>query len=138
MPSTPQNKVLKESLELEKKLKKKEEEDVVQRLVAELEKGGLAISTLKKTLRRLNRGEVQTLLITRYFSTPGRICPRCHFLFVDEPRCPSCQKKTDPLVDIIDEAVEAAMDNNCQVKHINSPSRLDRYGKIGALLRYKT
>ena len=33
--------------------------------------------------------------------------------------------------------VEAAMDKKCQVKHINSPSKLDRYGKIGALLRYK-
>jgi len=138
MPSDSPTTVLKESLGLEKKLKKQEENEIVHRLVSELEKGGLATSGLIKTLRSLNRGEVQTLVTTRYFSKPGRICPKCHFLFVDEPCCPSCQRKTDPLVDVIDEAVEAAMDKNCGVRHIISPSKLDRYGKIGAFLRYKT
>lgn len=137
-PSDSQNKVLKESLELEKKLKKREEDEIVLRLVSELEKGGLAASGLKETLRSLNRGEVQTLVITRNFSKQGRICPKCRFLSVDELRCPSCQVKTDIVVDVIDEAVEAAIDKNCQVKHIGAPSKLNRYGKIGAFLRYKT
>ena len=137
MPNASPGKVLTESAELEKKLKAREEEESVQSFVSELEKGGLAVSTLKRTLRSLNRGEAQTLLVTRYFSKPGRTCPRCHFLFVDEARCPSCQMKTEPFLDIIDEAVEAALDKKCQVKHINPPSKLDRYGKIGALLRYK-
>ncbi len=42
------------------------------------------------------------------------------------------------MLDIIDEAVEAAMDKNCQVKHVTPPSPLNKYGKIGAFLRYKT
>jgi peptide subunit release factor 1 (eRF1) len=138
MPSDSPSAVLKESLGLEKKLKKGEEDEIVHALVSELEKGGLATSGLKRTLRGLNRGEVQTLITTSNFSKPGRICPKCHFLFVDELRCPSCKRKTDPRVDVIDEAVEAAMDKNCQVKHIIPPSKLDRYGKIGAFLRYKT
>ena len=138
MPSDSPSAVLKESLGLEKKLKKGEEDEIVHALVSELEKGGLATSGLKRTLRGLNRGEVQTLITTSNFSKPGRICPKCHFLFVDELRCPSCKRKTDPRVDVIDEAVEAAMDKNCQVRHIIPPSKLDRYGKIGAFLRYKT
>jgi peptide subunit release factor 1 (eRF1) len=138
MPSDSPSTVLKESLGLEKKLKKGEEDEIVHALVSELEKGGLATSGLKRTLRGLNRGEVQTLITTSNFSKPGRICPKCHFLFVDELRCPSCKRKTDPRVDVIDEAVEAAMDKNCQVRHIIPPSKLDRYGKIGAFLRYKT
>jgi peptide subunit release factor 1 (eRF1) len=138
MPGDSSATVLKESLELEKKLKKGEDDEIVNRLVSELEKGGLATSGLKRTLQSLNKGEVQTLITTRYFSKPGRICPKCHFLYVDELRCPSCQRKTDPLVDVIDEAVEAGMDKNCQVIHIIPPSKLDRFGKIGAFLRYKT
>ena len=138
MPSDSPSAVLKESLGLEKKLKKGEEDEIVHALVSELEKGGLATSGLKRTLRGLNRGEVQTLITTSNFSKPGGICPKCHFLFVDELRCPSCKRKTDPRVDVIDEAVEAAMDKNCQVRHIIPPSKLDRYGKIGAFLRYKT
>lgn len=138
MPGDSPAAVLKESVKLEKKLKKEEEDEIVRRLVSELEKGGLATSGLKRTLRSLNRGEVQTLITTRNFSKPGRICPKCNFLYVEELRCSSCKRKTEPLVDVIDEAVEAAMDKNCQVKHILPPSRLDRFGKIGAFLRYKT
>lgn len=138
MPGDTQAKLLKESLELEKKLKKLEEVVIVPRLISELEKGGLATSGLKQTLRSLNQSEVQTLVVTRNFSQTGRKCPKCHFLFVDELKCPSCQRKTDKMLDIIDEAVEAAMDKNCQVKHITPPSKLNRYGMIGAFLRYKT
>lgn len=137
-PGNSLDKILKETVELEKKLKNEEEDELVYRFVSELEKGGRAISGLKNTLRRLNRGEVQTLLITRNFSMPGRICPKCHSLYVDELRCPSCRTKTDSVVDVIDEAVELAMDKNGQVKHITPPSRLNRYGKFGAFLRYKT
>ncbi|MFB0565507.1 MAG: hypothetical protein ACETWK_07495 [Candidatus Aminicenantaceae bacterium] len=132
------DKVLKESLQLEKKLKKEEEDEIIDQLISELEKGGLAISGVKDTLKKLNRGEVQTLVITRNFAKPGKICPRCNFLFLDELRCPSCRIKTERVVDVIDEAVEASMDKKSRVKHINPPSKLRRYGNIGAFLRYKT
>ena len=33
--------------------------------------------------------------------------------------------------------IEAAFRENAVVRHITPPSRLDHYGKIGALLRYK-
>jgi len=137
-PSDSDDKILKETQELEKKLKKEEEDEIISRYVSELEKGGRAISGLKNTLRRINGGEVQTLLITRNFPKPGRICYSCQFLYVDELRCPSCEKKTEAVVDVIDEAVEAVLNKNGQVKHINPPSALNRYGKIGAFLRYKS
>jgi hypothetical protein len=41
-------------------------------------------------------------------------------------------------MDIIDEAVESAMDKKAQVIHIHPPSKLSRYGDIGALLRFRT
>lgn len=129
--------ILKESLDLERSLKKQDQDDIVRLFNSELEKGGLAVSGLKNTLQRLNQGEVQTLLITRNFSKPGRFCPKCNLLYLDETRCPTCQKKTEPVKDVIDEAVESAMDKKCQVKHFNS-SQLRRYGDIGATLRYKS
>jgi peptide subunit release factor 1 (eRF1) len=137
-PGDPPTRVLKESLDLKLKLKAQEKEDIVRRFIAEIEKGGLAVSGLKNTLRKLNRGEVQTLLVTRHFSKPGRICPKCDLLYEDQLRCTSCQRKTEKVVDIIDQAVEAALDKGSQVKHINPPSDLRKYGNIGVLLRYKT
>jgi len=137
-PGHSPDRILKEAMELEKKLKKQEEDEIVNRFVSELEKGGRAISGLINTLRRINRSEVQTLLITRNFSKSGRMCPKCNFLYVEELRCPSCQMKTDPVMDVIDEALETVMDKNGQVRHITPPSKLNRYGKIGAFLWYKT
>jgi peptide subunit release factor 1 (eRF1) len=137
-PNDSPSRVLKESLDLKQKLKKQEKEDIVRRFIAEIEKGGLAVSGLKNTLRKLNRGEAQTLLVTRHFSKPGRICSKCNLMYTDELRCTSCQRKTEKVVDIIDEAVEAAMEKGSQVKHINPPSGLRKYGDIGVLLRYKT
>ncbi len=102
-----------------------------------MERGNLAISGVKETLRALNQGAVQSLVVTHNFSREGRICPEERYLYIEELRCPSCQRKTEPVVDVIDEAIEAAMTKNCQVIHVTPPSKLDHYGKIGAFLRYK-
>ena len=134
----PANKIYKEASNLEKKLKDQKEKQILDHYISVLKKGGLAISGIKDTLRSLNRGEVQTLLITRHFSKSGKSCPKCGFLFVDEITCPSCQRKTEQLLDVIDEAVESAMDKKAEVKHLDPPSKLSRYGNIGALLRFKT
>ncbi|MFW6128877.1 MAG: hypothetical protein ACOC6P_01340 [Candidatus Aminicenantaceae bacterium] len=138
LPGISKSKILQESLEKEKSLKEEEEQTIVNSFISELNKGGLATSGIKNTLRSLNRGEVQTLIVRRHFSKPGTICPKCKFLFLDEKECPSCKVETGNLNDVIDEAVEKALDNNSDVKHINSQSNLRRYGNIGALLRYKT
>jgi peptide subunit release factor 1 (eRF1) len=137
-PNDSAKKILKEASDLEKNLKRQEETQILKNFISALEKGGLAISGLKDTLRSLNRGGVHTLLITRHFSKPGKTCPKCSLLYVDEIKCPSCQRKTLPLLDVVDEAVESALSKKTQVKHIDPPSMLRRYGDIGAILRYKT
>jgi peptide chain release factor subunit 1 len=136
-PTDSLDKILKGCLELENAINKAEEEDIVRRLVAELESGGRAVSGIKETLRRVNRVEVQRLVVTHNFSAEGKICPRCRFLYLEEAICPNCQVNTERVVDVVDEAIEAAMEKNADIKHINPPSKLDRYGKIGAFLRYK-
>ncbi len=136
-PGDSANKILQETLKIKDKLKKQEKELIVQKFISEHEKDGLAVSGLENTLHKLNRGEVHTLLVTRHFSQPGKVCPKCLFLYVDESECPSCRVKTKSLIDVIDEAVEAALNSRSEVKHINPPSSLDKYGGIGAFLRYK-
>ena len=131
-------KVLAEVLEVEAGLKKAEEEEAVQKLVAELERGGLAVSGLRDTLRRLNQFEVQTLLVTHNFAQPGRVCPVHQFLYINEAKCPVDDKKTTAVPDIIDEAIETVLKRGGAVRQIDPPSKLDRYGGIGAFLKYKT
>lgn len=131
-----EDKILKQSIEIETKLKQEEEKALVKTLIAELEKGGRAVSGVREVLRRLNAAELQTLVVTRNFSAEGRACPKCLFLYATELQCPVCNIKTEKVQDIIHESVHRAMDKKCQVRYITPPSRLDRFGKIGALLRY--
>jgi len=133
-----EDKILKQALELERKLKAEEEAALAQSLVSELEKGGRAVSGLKEVLRKLNTWEVQTLVLTRLFAATGKTCPKCHYLYIDEVRCPVCQVKTENVQDIVHESVHAALDKKIQVRYVTPPSKLDRYGKIGAFLKYKT
>jgi peptide chain release factor subunit 1 len=136
-PTDPPAKVLQEVLEVESRLKKAEEEEAVQKLVAELERGGLATSGLRDTIHRLNQFEVQTLVVTHNLSRPGRICPTHQFLYLDELQCPIDDKKTDVVQDLIDEAIETVLKRGGTVRQIEPPSKLDRYGGIGAFLKYK-
>ncbi len=136
-PGDPPARVLKEALAVEADLKKAEEEEIVQKLVAELERGGLAASGLRETIHRLNQFEIQTLVVSHNFSKPGRICPTHRFYYLEELQCPVCGKKTDVVRDVVDEAIETVLKRGGTVKHVTPPSKLDRYGEIGAFLRYK-
>ncbi len=136
-PGDPPSKVLKEALALEAGLRKSEEDELVARFTGELERGGLATAGLKDTLRHLNVFEVLSLVVSHSFARPGHVCPSCHFLYVSETLCPVCQKKTEPVSDVVDEAIQTALGRNAAVRHITPPSRLDHYGKIGAFLKYK-
>jgi len=132
-----EDKILKQALEMERKLKVEEEAALAQTLVSELEKGGRAVSGMKEVLRKLNTWEVQSLVLSRNFAAEGTDCPKCHFLYVDEVRCPVCQVKTEKVQDIVHESVHAALDKKVQVRYVTPPSKLDRYGKVGAFLRFK-
>ncbi len=136
--SDPPAKVLDEVLEVEGALKKAEEEAVVQNLVAELERGGLAASGMRDVLRHLNQFEVHSLVVTHNLARPGRLCPVHKFLYLEELQCPVDDKKTDPVPDIVDEAIETVLKRGGAVKQVDPPSKLDRYGGIGAFLKYKT
>ena len=132
-----EDKILKQALEMERKFKAEEEVALAMTLVSELEKGGRAVSGLKEVLRKLNTWEIQSLILTRYFAAGGRTCPKCHYLYVDEARCQVCQVKTEKVQDIVHEGVHAALDKKIRVRYVTPPSKLDRYGKIGAFLRFK-
>jgi len=133
----PPAKVLQEVLEAEARLKKAEEETAVQKLITELERGGLATSGLRDTIHRLNQFEVQTLVVTHNFSRPGRICPTHKFLYLDDLKCPIDDKKTEVVQDLVDEAIETVLKRGGTVRQVEPPSKLDRYGGIGAFLKYK-
>lgn len=137
-PNDSTTKILSETLDVKQKLKQEEKNEIVNRFIQESQKNGLAVSGLEPTLDKLNRGEIQTMLVTRFYSHSGTQCPACGFLYLDRESCPACSRSTEKVMDIVDQAVEYALNSSCRVKHISPPSELDSYGKIGGFLRYKT
>lgn len=137
-PGTEASRVLQECLDLEDRLKREEEAGLVKAFVAELERGGRAVAGLADTLRKLNSREIRHLLITHNFSRPGLVCPGCHALFLNEETCPKCKVKTEPVADVVDEAIEIALNRNVPLTQVNPPSRLEHYGNIGGFLKFKT
>ena len=131
-------KVLQEVLEVEARLKKAEEEAAVLKLVAEIERGGLAASGLRDTVQRLNQFEVQSLVVTHNFAKAGRMCPNHRFYYLTDLKCPVCDKKTEIVQDVVDEVIETVLKRGGTVRHVTPPSKLDRYGGIGAFLKYKS
>jgi len=136
-PGDSPTEILKEAVKIEEEIEQRSEEETVRKLVAELERGGRACSGIKDTLRHINQEDVRILAVSHNFSKEGRLCPSCRFLYVEETVCPVCEKATSAVLDIVDEAIEASVAKNAQVKHVTPPSKLDHYGRIGALLRYK-
>ncbi|MDD8021121.1 MAG: hypothetical protein PHU81_08090 [Acidobacteriota bacterium] len=136
-PDTAESRIFRECFEFEVQLNRTQEEELVKKFIGELERGGLAVAGLADSLRKLNSFEAQSLLITHNFSHPGRVCPKCHNLYIKEESCLICEAKTEPAVDIVDEAVELALTRGLPVYQVNPPTRLKHYGDIGVYLKYK-
>ena len=74
-PTDTPSKILKDVQALETELQKADEDALVARLTAELERGGRATSGLKDVLHRLNQFEVQTLVVSHGFVPRGADLP---------------------------------------------------------------
>ena len=129
--------VLQQALEIEQRVEWEHELRIAEELVQKAEAGERAVKGVSATLTALDRGEAQTLLVEEGFEMPGYACFRCHFVSLEPGECPHCRKPVEPCADVVDEAIELAMARNCQIEHLQGPTRLRDDGRIGALLRYQ-
>lgn len=99
---------------------------------------GHAATGLNEVLEMLNEQRVQMLLIAHGFTASGFICPQCGRLYTAEIPCPADGAAGEPQQDIVERAVELALERSSAeiliVRH--QPDALSEYGQIAALLRY--
>jgi len=130
--------VLEKTMKIEKEMRQREESQLVNRLFNEVNSGGLGIVGLDSTLRALQRGQVNQLLVQEGFWREGYQCVSCMSLHTKNNSCDFCGAATDNIPDIVAEAVQDALQQGCQVKFISLPgSQLAAAGNIGAVLRFK-
>jgi peptide subunit release factor 1 (eRF1) len=129
--------VLRESLEIEGRLEWEHELRIAGELIQKAEAGELAVRGVSATLAALERGAAETLLVEDGFELPGYACFQCHFVSLEPRECPHCRHPLGPCADVVDEAIELALQRNCQIEHLQGPTPLHEGGRIGALLRYQ-
>src|SRR3954464_14769309 len=90
---------------------------------------------LKRTLRSLEQGEVQTLLLGEGLSSEGVECTNCgHLDMRIVENCAVCGRKTRELHDITDAVLERALRLGVDVVHMPPNPEFQKAGNIGALL----
>ncbi|HEY4492502.1 MAG TPA: hypothetical protein VI958_10925 [Acidobacteriota bacterium] len=135
----PVKDVLDHTAGLEADLKQKEQRKLLQRLFNQVNSGGLAIVGLEPTVRALQLGQVNYLVVQEGFGHQGFRCIDCASLLTNNGSCDYCGGVTRKVNDVVEEAVQQALEQGCQVKHITlADSELLSAGKIGAVLRFKT
>ena len=116
---------------------KQAERDALDRLQQGVGAGGRGVAGLEDVLGTLNERRVETLLLEERFQMPGRKCPQCGSLFLENVgRCPADETETDPFDDIVEEAVELAVAQSADDVIARHHDDLEELGGVGAVLRF--
>ena len=93
------------------------------------------VAGLADTLAALNERRVETLLIQEGFHAEGYASPSSDFLSTEPGSSPAGEElqKRD---DVLEPAVESALDQSAEIMLVRHHSDLEPLGSIGALLRF--
>ncbi len=111
---------------------------LIHEVIGEAHRNGRGAIGLRRVLRSLEVGEVQTLLLGSNFQAPGVKCYHCgHMDLHDAPACAVCGKENTQLEDIGDAIVGYAIRNGIDIVYISGDEQFDQIGRIAALLRFR-
>jgi len=96
------------------------------------------VTGLRRVLRSLELGEVQTLLMGENYSAHAVECTNCGHLDAHMVRhCPVCGRTTRELDDVCDAILPAAIRRDIELYYVKDDAEFDRAGNIAALLRFR-
>jgi hypothetical protein len=107
-------------------------------VIGEAHRNGRGAIGLRRVLRSLEGGEVQTLMIASSFNAPGVKCYHCgHMDLHIAPDCVVCGKPNTQLEDLGDAIVGHAIRHGLELVYIGDDEQFDRIGRIAAQLRFR-
>ena len=99
---------------------------------------GRGVTGLRRVLRSLELGEVQTLLIGDRYRAAAVECPNCGHL---DPHmvsnCPMCLHPTRELDDVCEAIIPTAIRRDIELFYVKDDPEFDHAGNIAALLRFR-
>jgi len=111
---------------------------LIREVLGKAHRNGFGVTGLRRVLRALEMGEVQTLLLGENFHAHGIECTNCgHLDSRMTSSCEVCGQNTRELDDISDAIIPLAIQRDIELFYTKNDPELDRVGNIGALLRFR-
>ncbi len=115
--------ILARASEVQTRIERAEELEIVRDLLKEVRKGGRAVAGLAATLEAINEGRVWKLVYLQGAAIEGGVCHACHMLFdpADE-RCPVCGGNLQREPHLVDRMARAVLDRGGHVEMVDGPA----------------
>ena len=96
------------------------------------------VTGLRRVLRSMELGEVQTLFLGENYTARGVECENCgHLDSHMVPFCVVCGRATRELEDICEALIPQAIRRDIELFYVKSDAEFDRVGNVAALLRFR-
>ena len=115
---------------------RRREREALDRMEEGVGAGGRGAAGLEETLAMLNERRVETLLFEEGFSAPGVVCRSCGWIGAEAGSCPVDDGQLESRDDVIESAVELALEQAAEVGVVHKHDDLGTRGSIGAVLRF--
>jgi peptide chain release factor subunit 1 len=128
--------IRKAAIAVESQVERGRERELIQRLRDAVGRGARGVAGLDETLHALAERRVDVLFVSHGYQETGWRCESCGYLRRKGPRCPVDGSQMVRVDDVVEEAVDAALNQSCRVEVCADNADLDVLGRIGALLRF--
>jgi peptide subunit release factor 1 (eRF1) len=112
--------------------------ELAKEAISQAKSNARGVTGLRRVLRSLELGEIQTLLIGDKFSHPAVECTSCGHLDAHMvPKCPACSRDTREVEDVTEAIISSAIRRDIELFYVKDDPEFDRAGNIAALLRFR-
>jgi peptide subunit release factor 1 (eRF1) len=118
---------------------KKRCDEVVRETIGHARGHGRGVTGLRRVLRSLEMGEVQTLLVGDSYVGQAVECTGCGHLDAHiVSLCPVCGKETREVVDVAEAILPWVIRHDIELFYVKDDPEFDKVGNIAALLRFRS
>lgn len=124
------------SLSLLHELNAEREQRLVEQMLSQSARSGMAVTGLAPTLRMVSDGRVETLLLADGYRAPGFRHTNSGYLTASADEDLFGDGEFEPVADVVSAAINRTVEQGGHVEVVSGSAQLEQAGKIGALLRY--
>ena len=113
--------------------------DLVTQALSQARSNARGVTGLRRVLRSLELGEVQTLLLGENLQAHAVECSGCGHIDAHLVSfCPACGRTTQEVVDVGEAILPWVVRRDIETFYVKDDSEFDKVGNIAALLRYRS